>query len=196
MTADDAREGRTPIDPETWVDRHGDILYRFALMRVGDTSVAEDLVQETLCAAFEARKRFSGRSSERTWLVGILKHKIADHFRRGAREIVVSDGFDRVAGEEDAFDERGRWRSPPAEWGGSPEELLENHEFWGVFQHCLDGLSEGLRRVFSLRELDGLESTEVCKVLDITPTNLWVSLHRARNGLRKCLEKNWFQGTR
>jgi len=191
MTDEDPKAGRTKIDPEKWVDRHGDILYRFALLRVGDPSVAEDLVQESLCAAYEARERFSGRSSERTWLVGILKHKIADHFRRGAREIVVSDGFERAAGEEgDAFDERGRWRTPPVEWGGSPEDLVENHEFWEVFHHCLDGLSEGLRRVFSLRELDGLESGEVCKVLGITPTNLWVGLHRARNGLRKCLERN------
>ena len=184
-------------DPEKWVEKYGDILYRFAVLRVGDSGLAEELVQDTLCVALEARERYSGKSSERTWLIGILKHKIADHFRDSSREVSRIDSSDLPAGEDgDFFDEKGRWRVMPERWKGSPEEILENKEFWEVFQNCLDGLSSNIRQAFTLRELDEVESGEICKVLGITTTNLWVMLHRARNGLRRCLELNWFRGTR
>jgi RNA polymerase sigma-70 factor (ECF subfamily) len=185
------------MDPEKWVDRFGDILFRFALLRVGNPGLAEDLVQETLCSAFESQKWFSGRSTEKTWLVGILKHKIADYFRRSGREAVQADsgGLPEVE-DGDFFDERGRWKNNPGDWKGSPEDVLEKKEFWEVFHRCLDGLSPNLRQAFTLREIDEMESGEICKVLNISATNLWVILHRARAGLRRCLEFNWFQGTR
>jgi RNA polymerase sigma-70 factor (ECF subfamily) len=184
---------RTPIDPEKWVAQHGDALYRFALTRVRNPEVAEDLVQETFAAGLGGLDKYSGRSSERTWLVGILKHKIADHFRKTAREQVLED-TDSLAQDDDLFDEKGHWRVGPEKWGESPAKTLENKEFWKVFETCVDGLPARLRQAFALRALDGVDSGQVCKVLGISATNLWVILHRARSQLRRCLELNWFGG--
>lgn len=182
-------------DPGKWVDQYGDILYRFAVIRVRDPEIAEDLVQETFLSALKAQERFLGRSSEKTWLIGILKHKIIDHFRNRAVEPPVGDplAFSTEI-DENFFDRKGRWKIPPGKWNGSPEEILKNKDFWQVLHRCLDGLSPNLRQVFTLRELDEMNSEELCKALGISPTNLWVILHRARNALRRCMEKNWFGG--
>jgi RNA polymerase sigma-70 factor (ECF subfamily) len=182
-----------PIDPEKWVAQHGDALYRFALMRVHNPDVAEDLVQETFAAGLGGVDKYSGRSSERTWLVGILKHKIADHFRKASREQVLPD-TESLTQDSALFDEKGHWRIGPGEWGESPAKTLENKDFWKVFGGCLEALPERLRQAFAMRELDGAESDQICKVLSITATNLWVILHRARNQLRQCLDTNWFGG--
>jgi len=182
-----------PLKPEDWVALHGDVLFRFAIMRVKNPEIAEDLVQETLLAALKGKESFSGKSSERTWLVGILKHKIADHFRKSTREQPVEDPQIYID-SEDPFDAGGRWKAGPGEWGQSPVKSLENQDFWGVLAGCVEELPERPRQVFSLRELDGMESTQVCKVLSISSTNLWVILHRARAQLSRCLEINWFGG--
>ena len=184
------------LDPSTWVDAHGDALYRFALLRVKDAHVAEDLVQETFISALEGLDAFKGGSSVRTWLIGILKHKIIDHFRKNAREIVSSD-LTALEGEteDDTFNRWEQWRRSPSSWGDSPDNVLEDKEFWKVFVRCLEGLPESFRRAFALRELDGLQTEEICKVLGVTATNLWVMLHRARGKLRNCLEDNWFHDT-
>jgi RNA polymerase sigma-70 factor (ECF subfamily) len=187
----------TKPDPTTWVDAHGDVLYRFALLRVKDPDVAQDLVQDTLVSALEGLERFKGGSSVRTWLIGILKHKIIDYFRKSAREIVSTD-LDGLEGETDdeTFNRWGQWRRSPSKWLDTPDNLMENKEFWGVFVRCLDGLTPTFRRAFSLREMDGLKSDEICKILGVTATNLWVILHRARGKLRNCLDDNWFRESR
>jgi RNA polymerase sigma-70 factor (ECF subfamily) len=184
-------------DPTAWVDEHGDALYRFALLRVKDTHVAEDLVQDTFVSALEGLDAFKGESSVRTWLVGILKHKILDKFRKGARELVTAD-LEALEGEteDETFNRLEQWRHAPSSWRDSPDKLLENKEFWKVFVGCLDGLPESFRRAFALRELDGLTTEEVCKILEVTATNLWVMLHRARARLRNCLDDNWFREKR
>jgi RNA polymerase sigma-70 factor (ECF subfamily) len=181
-------------DPATWVDAHGNVLYRYALLRVKDTHVAEDLVQETFISALEGLAAFKGGSSVRTWLVGILKHKILDYFRRNTREIASAD-LTALEGEteDETFNRLEQWRHAPSSWQDSPDKLLENKEFWNVFVRCLEGLPESFRRAFTLRELDGLETEEACKILGITSTNLWVMLHRARAKLRNCLDDNWFR---
>jgi RNA polymerase sigma-70 factor (ECF subfamily) len=185
---------KTKPDPSTWIDAHGDVLYRYALLRVKDVHAAEDLVQDTLISALEGLDSFEASSSIRTWLVGILKHKILDYFRRGTREIASADlSALEDETEDETFNRWEQWRRPPTAWRESPDNLLENKEFWIIFIRCLEGLPESFRRAFALRELDGLKSDEVCKILGVTATNLWVMLHRARARLRNCLDDNWFR---
>ena len=180
--------------PERWLDEHGDALFGFAFMRLRDREAAEDLVQETLLAAWRSRENFAATSSERTWLIGILKHKLADHWRRSARE--PSDTVDADAAEnliEKTFDmeKGGHWRVPPAAWA-NPDAALEQQQFWQIFIDCIGALPPAQAQAFSLCELDGLKGEEVCKAMQIASTNLWVMLHRARLRLRQCLENNWF----
>jgi len=176
------------------VDLYGDFLYRFALARVRDPSVAEDMVQETFVAALRGRDRFQGRSSQRTWLAAILKHKIVDHIRRQIRE-QASDQLETVGdGIDPDFDGRGRWRHRPKRWAANPMKLYEQKEFFDAFYRCLADLPERLSRIFMLREVDGLSTEEICKALEVTATNSWVMLYRARMGLRRCLEQTWFEG--
>lgn len=180
-------------NPDEWVERYGDTLFRFALLRVRDPDVAQDLVQETLVAALGSRHRFAGRSAERSWLVGILKHKIFDHFRQRGKEALADDS--RVieeAGEDEAtFDQDGHWKSHllgPGRWPGDPSLLIEQKEFWRVLKQALSELPPRMATAFVLREVDGLETKEICDMLHVSPANLWVILHRARKQLRNKLE--------
>ena len=183
------------VDPDRWVDDHGDCLYRYALIRVRKQEVAEDLVQETLLAAMRQADKFSGRSSERTWLCGILKNKIRDYFRRLGRETNFADleffsdeSSDRFDGEHYWIHERG-----PANWKPEGEEAVKRAEFWEAVQACLDRLPPRVAQVFIMREMDDIPSKEVCEMLNISQANLWVMLHRARMALRQDLEKTFFE---
>jgi RNA polymerase sigma-70 factor (ECF subfamily) len=181
---------RVSADPEAWVERHGDALYRYALRLVGDGHRAEDLVQETLLAGMQARARFKGAAEERTWLIAILRHKVLDEIRRrGSREKLEEDSV--VTG---AFTVFGKWRVAPGRW--SPEMAVEKQEFWNVFGECLEGLPGLTREAFRLRVLEEVESPEVCGVMGIQPAHLWTLLHRARERLRMCLEATWYQEDR
>jgi RNA polymerase sigma-70 factor (ECF subfamily) len=182
-------------DPARWVARHGDCLFRYALFRLGDVPTAEDLVQETLAAAIASRERFTGRSSERTWLIGILRHKLMDHLRRVYRERAALDELEEQAATSE-FGQSGLWwNTPPAAWRVDPSVLIERREFWEALRRCLDQLPPKTAEAFSLREIDGVDSEEICKVLAISPNNLWVRLHRARAAVRRCLEKSWLDQT-
>lgn len=185
---------RTPRtdDPARWVDRYGDALLRFALARVGRREIAEDLVQETFLAAWKARKSFDGRSSRGTWLGGILRRKVADHFRRLGRERVAQE-VETVEQGAEFFSRRGKWIERIAPWKESPEQLAENGEFWTVMAHCLGGLPVHLAEAFQLREMRLASMEEVCQATGVTPKNLSVRLHRARLLLRRCLDQNWFR---
>ncbi len=181
-----------PTDPETWLDRHGNALYRFALTRVRDSTLAEDLVQDTLLAALRARQGFAGESSERTWLTAILKNKIIDHFRRAWRETPLPD----MDGPDEAIDAMFRdsnnhWVQPPSAWA-HPDQALEQAEFWRIFQDCLAALPARQAQAFALNEFDDQSSEQLCKILEVSASNLWVLLHRARMRLRECLEQHWF----
>jgi RNA polymerase sigma-70 factor, ECF subfamily len=187
MTTDE----KPPItEPALWVDRYGDPLYRYAQLRVRAADIAADLVQETFLEALRSKDSFAGRSSEWTWLVGILKHKVLDHLRKACRERSLRNGV--LHGRDAAFDSRGFWRTAPRRWAGDPSQDIEKQEFWDVFSHCLSELSAGLADAFFLREVVGLSPDEVRSILGITPENLWARLHRARLVLRRCLETKWF----
>lgn len=179
--------------PAEWVDHHGDALFGYAVLRVRDREVAEDLVQECFLAALDARQRFSGDSSERTWLVGILKHKIIDHFRSRARAETDTEPSDDERTETLSFNDRGFWKVGYQGWGRDPQALAENLEFWEILRRCLGRLPRRLADAFTLREMEGFTGEQVCQELGLTPTNLWARLHRARLGLRHCLDAHWFK---
>lgn len=185
-------------DFNAWVDQHGDYLYKYALFRLRDGSAAEDCVQETFLAALKAYHGFEGRGSERTWLVGILKHKVMDHFRRITREASIGEIEDETSEHDEFFTRTGEWTNhwdenhAPSEWHATPEELVERTDFWKTLNDCLSPLPQRTASAFTLREVNGLSSEEICEVLSITVNNLWVILHRARLHLRNCLERNWF----
>jgi RNA polymerase sigma-70 factor, ECF subfamily len=181
------------LHPEGWVDQYGDILFRFAFQRVGDASVAEDLVQETFLAAMRTKDRFQGQSSEKTWLFAILKHKIIDHFRSKKYKQSDVNIEDYAETTDEFFGENGKWRIQPSNWDIHPGEAYEQKEFMGAFYQCLSGMPQRLADAFVYREIDGLSTEEICKVLAITPTNCWVILYRARMLLRRCIEINWTQ---
>lgn len=170
-------------------------LLRFAVLQLRDRAAAEDAVQEAMLAALEAAPRFAQRSRLKTWVFSILKHKVIDHIRRRSREPLLEGGADEFpAGAFDPlFDEQGYWQKDerPADWG-DPAKSLENARFWVVFEACLDHLPENTARIFMMREFLGFETGEICQELAITPSNCWVVLHRARMGLRLCLEETWF----
>lgn len=172
-------------------------LLRYASLQLRDQGAAEDVVQETMLAALQGAEGFQGRSSVRTWLTGILKRKIIDHFRRQERERPLTDGQDDAGlSEADAVDALfaadGHWRAFPENWG-DPHLAFENKEFWKVFETCAKALPEKSARAFTMREVMDLSTEEICKELGITETNCWVMLHRARLALRQCLEMKWFK---
>ncbi len=177
--------------PARWVEEHADQLFRYGIARLRQPEVVEDLVQDTFLAAFRAKGQFAGRSTERTWLIGILKRKIVDHLRRRSREQPATDLVDCGQSAESLFDQQGNWNRPPGPWP-DPAVALESQEFRTVFAGCLGKLPERLADAFVLREVERLDSAEVCKVLNVSANNLWVMLHRARLSLCRCLEVRWF----
>jgi RNA polymerase sigma-70 factor, ECF subfamily len=185
-------------DPEKWVEEYGDYLFRYALVRLRDPAKAEDMVQETFLAALKGCAAFAGRSQEKSWLVGILKNKIFDHYRRASRETSFTDLQFYQDLEEGRFVRdglsKGSWVQElgPMEWTPDPGAALDNEAFWRTFHDCAGKLPKNVCTVFFMRELDGVESREICAVLKISENNLWVMLHRARMALRRCLEMNWF----
>ena len=180
------------LNPQTWLEQHGDYLFGYAMLKIKDTHIAEDLVQETLLAAIAAKDSFAGQSSVRTWLIGILKHKIIDHFRRQNRTIAIDDWVenDELASLDRFFNANGHWIQKPAAFP-DPESAFQHNEFWHVFQQCLAGLKPKQAEVFVSKAFYGLSNDEICKHLSITSTNCWVLMHRARLSLIQCLKKNW-----
>ena len=182
------------VDPAEF-ETHRTALLHFAILQVRDRDAAADLVQETMLAALTAAERFSGDSSVCTWLTGILRHKIVDHIRRAGREVSV----DALAGEDGAdivdamFRKDGHYVQMPSEWR-DPERLLSERRFLEALELCVRGLPATTSQAFLMREVMGCETDEICKELEISSTNCWVLLHRARMRLRACLEERWFGG--
>jgi RNA polymerase sigma-70 factor (ECF subfamily) len=167
-------------------------LLRFASLQLRDAAAAEDAVQEALLAALAGEHSYAGRANLRTWLTGILKHKIVDAIRRQAREPVLAPDSEEDPEEFDGlFSRHGHWDERPAAWG-DPDGALEQQQFWRALVLCLERLPARTAQCFMLREHLGLETAEICKELAITPTNCWVMLYRARMTLRECLQQTWF----
>lgn len=186
-------------DPLEWFELYGDYLYAYAQRRVRQQTAAEDLVQETFLAALSATRNFAGKSSEKTWLTGILKHKIYDYFGKRSRQPDLTAEEADMSPYNFLFDRDDEWKDhwnddyAPADWdAASPLKKAEESEFQVVFSECLTGLPERIANAFVMREVDGLTSAEICTVLTISNNNYWTMMHRARLHLRRCLEIKWF----
>ncbi|WP_418508401.1 sigma-70 family RNA polymerase sigma factor [Corallibacter sp.] len=178
------------LNPNTWIDRYSDYLFNYTISRVNDREMAKDLVQDTFFAALKSMKNFKGDASERTWLIAILKRKIIDYYRKinskkGQAEVRISYNSDENEG--DWLEER---VSDP--FDKTAEDTLENDELGDAIFNCLDKLPEKQATVFRMKTIEGLETETICNELNITASNLWVIVHRARSAMADCMEKNWF----
>jgi RNA polymerase sigma-70 factor (ECF subfamily) len=168
-------------------------LLKIARLQLRNDSWAEDVVSETILAALESAASFAGNSQVKTWVVGILKHKIVDQLRRGGREVSVEAQMEAAGVEslDELYHPDGHRLNPPLEWG-DPESTLSRTQFFEVLQMCVEKLPAAMGRIFMMREWLEYETEQICKELGITSTNCFVMLHRARMRLRECLEMNWF----
>jgi RNA polymerase sigma-70 factor (ECF subfamily) len=179
------------IDPTKWIDKYSDYLFNYTISRVNDREMAQDLVQETFLAALKSMVNFKGESSERTWLIAILKRKIIDHYRKinskkGKAEVRVNYKSD---GENDGNWLEERVADP---YESSAEDGMENSELGEAIYNCLDKLPEKQATVFKMKTILNYDTETICNELNITPSNLWVIIHRARTALAECMEDNWF----
>ncbi|QBA64892.1 sigma-70 family RNA polymerase sigma factor [Muriicola soli] len=179
------------LEPDSWVDEYADYLFNYAISRVSDQETAKDLIQDTFIAALKSAENFKGKASERTWLISILKRKIIDHYRK----INSKKGKAEVRRTYNPSSEsEGDWLE---EQVADPDSILENdaienRELGLAIQACIDQLPVNQRRVFTMKTVSGLATEDICKELNINPSNLWVTIHRARTALMGCLNKNWF----
>lgn len=181
------------FDPELWVDEYGDYLYRYAYSRLREENAAEEVVQETFVAGIRHQDQYSGRGSQRGWLLGILKRKIVDFIRLRSKYARDGDAFDDQSDPSNQlFDANGRWKkgSLPAL---PPDSRMQARELVQVVNECLGHLPQGQADVFVLSVMEGVDSEQICRDLNITPSNFWVRLHRARLSLAKCVGAKWFQ---
>ncbi|MDO5059913.1 MAG: sigma-70 family RNA polymerase sigma factor [Neisseria sp.] len=171
---------------------------RFARIQLRDEDLAEDMVQEALAAAIGKREQFRSDSGLKTWVISILKNKIRDHFRSLKNTVSLDEWQEDNGGIEaayaDSFDSSGHWlaSSAPQAWNAEPEVFTGQQEFRRALENCLHGLPQDTARIFYLREVMGMEVDEICAEFSISRDNCYVILHRARNGLRHCLQHRWF----
>ena len=179
------------LDPMKWIDNYSDYLFRYTIVRVNNHEVSKDLVQETFFSGLKSAKNFEGKATERTWLISILKRKIIDHYRKtnskkGQAEVRMNF-YNDGENEGDWIEER-----VPQSWDNDVEKKLENTELQQQIDLCTDKLPKKYAMVFRMKTIQEIDTEVICKELDITSSNFWVIIHRARVQLRKCLEDNWF----
>ncbi len=179
------------LNPNKWIDLYADYLFNYTISRVNDREMAQDLVQETFLAGLKSMKNFKGEASERTWLISILKRKIIDHYRKinsskGKAEVrITSNNDSETEGEwleervADPFDK-------------TAEDSMQNTELGEAILNCLSKLPEKQAEVFRMKTIEGVDTEDICNELNITASNLWVIIHRARTAMALCLKENWF----
>lgn len=180
------------------VTRHHSALIRMAMGYVADREVAEEVVQDTWMAVIEGLGRFEGRSSLRTWIFGILIHKAKDRGVREKRHTTFSsfestDDDSDEAVDPSRFHQSGEWAGswvfPPQPWDDqTPEKLLASQQAVNAMNRAIEALPRILKDVLILRDIEGVDAKEVCEMLKITETNLYVRLHRAREQVRQAVE--------
>ena len=182
-------------NPELWVKDHADYLYQYATKRIPDSDLCKDLVQETFLSAIKNLSDFKGKSTERTWLTSILKNKIIDQYRKKAKEVSLNELQFTEENGTGFFEENGHWKkkNEPETWGIEEANPLENEELENILKGCIKKLPENWALVFNMKYMDGEDSDKVCKDLNLSPSNFWVILHRAKLSLRACISKNWLK---
>ncbi len=177
--------------PETWVDRYSDYLYNYTIVRVNDHEVAQDIISETFLAGLKSKDNFKGEATERTWLISILKRKIIDHYRK----INSKKGKAEVRINYNDADNEGDWLEEQVEDFSekNAQESMENEELGLAILGCLDAINEKQAAIFKMKTIDGIDTETICNEYNITASNLWVIIHRARKALADCLETNWFK---
>ncbi|QDU96502.1 sigma-70 family RNA polymerase sigma factor [Lignipirellula cremea] len=185
---------RTRLTPSAWVDRHGDTLFRYALSRLRDGESAEEVVQQTFLAALQHQSQFSGTGTEQAWLLGILKRKVIDFIRLRERTSSLTQQAEEDASDA-LFQADGHWKKEHHTLLSRPFDSLEREEFWQILQACLETLPVRQADVFVLREMEERATNEICKDLEISSSNLWVLLHRARLRLSFCMRNRWQSDT-
>jgi RNA polymerase sigma-70 factor (ECF subfamily) len=180
------------LNPDKWIDLHADYLFNYTITRISDRDLAKDLVQDTFFAGLKAKDNFQGKATERTWLISILKRKIIDQYRKmnsakGKAEIKMNF-YDDGEREGEWIEER-----VPSSWEAEAEKNIESKELNLALENCIGNLPEKYRVVFTMKTIQDFDTDVICKELDITASNLWVIIHRARTQLRKCMEDNWFK---
>jgi RNA polymerase sigma-70 factor (ECF subfamily) len=178
------------LNPNLWVDKYSDYLYNYTIVRVNNHEIAQDLISETFFAGLKSKDNFKGEASERTWLISILKRKIIDHYRKinsnkGKAEVRVN--YNDSESEGDWLEER--VKDP---YDKTAEDTMENEELGMAIFACLDGLPQKQASIFRMKTIDGIDTETICNEFEITPSNLWVIIHRARKAMADCLQENWF----
>lgn len=179
------------LKPDRWVDDYADYLYNYTIVRVNDHIVAQDLISETFLAGLKSKKNFKGEASERTWLISILKRKIIDHYRKknskkGKAEVHINYRDEDSEGdwlEENAADP----------FDKTAENTMENEELGLAILNCLDKLPQKQAAIFKKKTVENFDTEAICKEYNITPSNVWVIIHRARKTMAECLEDSWFK---
>jgi RNA polymerase sigma-70 factor (ECF subfamily) len=189
-------EAKDQINPKEWVSVYADELFNYAIYKTSDQELAEDLVQETFLAGLKARHNFKNHSSERTWLYAILKNKIADHYKKAYTKYETNGSAFTTENDpflDNYFDEEGEWhkKAAPQNWGIDYNDSIENRELAVVLNNCMDKLPPNQKQLIFLKIVEEEKTEKVCKELNITATNYWVMIHRAKLQLRACIEKNW-----
>ena len=182
---------KTVLSPEKWIDEYADYLFRYAYSRLRDANAAEEVVQETFLAGVRYSEQFSGRGTERAWLQGILKRKIIDYVRARKKHAGSTPYEDETDLTGQLFDAAGNWKPGSFKWSPAPNENIEMQELWDVVKSCLQTLPKGQADVFVLSVVEDMDSADICKELEISSSNFWVRMHRARLGLASCVSERW-----
>lgn len=179
------------LNPKKWIERYSDYLFNYTITRVNDREIAKDIIQDTFFAGLKSMKNFKGEATERTWLISILKRKIIDYYRK----INSKKGQAEVRMTYNTDENEGDWLEERVEDEGylNAEEILENSELGDAIYNCLDKLPEKQATVFKMKTILNYETETICNELNITASNLWVIIHRARIAMAECMEKNWFK---
>jgi RNA polymerase sigma-70 factor (ECF subfamily) len=183
-------DNKHTLNADQWITNYSDALFKYTMMRVNDTGVSEDIVQETFLSAWRNKDNYKGEASEKNWLYTICKNKIIDHYRKKSTSIIQYAEADTTA---NMFDEVEHWtkEDAPKEWGVNYHQTVEKKEFYSILEQCKSKLQQMQQSVFALKYLEDLDTEEICKVLGISTSNYWVLIHRAKLSLRSCLEKSW-----